>query len=755
MLNESTLRTWMIASCLLLGILYLSTPQVLAAEPTGLSVLIDVAAESKLEKPLEVKLQASPDEGPSAVLERQISVPWQGTLDLDREISWRISLEADAFWAPETVAQPDSEEMELVLFPAAIIAGRIEPTPSGLLPADIGIRFQSSPAPIGESSRSIPRTALRCPVVERQWSCEVPAGRLDLRLAADGFVPYYLWDIGLAPGQTTDLGLLQLETGASVAGWIAQSQPDRDQTKARIALERQVSGWQGDPRERLRLDALTLHTRASERGFFQLKGIPAGGYILSVDKPGFATAKLPDISIGAGEETYLGNPIVLFPPAKLELFFDPPVDPAGMAWSVALGQLEPRSTVLTTREESTASLEGFCQLQDLDAGTFLLEVNDAQGSTWVERWIDIEPEMTPLFVEIPVVPIEGRVSLGDEPLRATLAFGSTQGAVQIKLTTEEDGSFKGYLPREGRWPVDVVFEEKTLLHQAIDPVEVRRRPGKRTTNVDIVLPDTLLTGTVVAEDDPVPEANVAIMRDGEEKRREAVLKADDHGEFELRGLSKGTLLIKAYKDKRSTSWIKVDLQEDLDPEIRLELRERIELSGLVLSSSGEVPGAEIAALPRMAGGSVTSLARALSGFDGSFTLELPASSMVADLIVSAPGFAHQMVRVPVARESPSPAMIHVDGGGGTLVMADEVVGSSNFGRSESVLQHNGTTLHLGTLITFLVPKMKVSTRAGSLALLDMAPGEYRLCVASGAKCDVGFLPPQGELALRLGSVDAR
>ena len=696
--------------------------------------------------PFEILLRAEPvpEPAPKAV-ERRISAPWRGSLYLGRNVAWRVSLQAEGYWAAEVMVQPDADSLRMELLPTGSVTGTMPRLPGEPLPPAIEVRIESSTT--ASSSSKVRRTAFHCPVEEGQWTCEVPAGLLDVRLFVDGFVPHYLWDFELPPGQTADLGPLELARGASVAGWIAWPRSGDDAEVASIVLDREVSGWQGDPSERRRLDARSLQTHADDRGFFQITGIAPGGYVLTAEKPGLSSSRVFDLAIEEGRETFLEDPIVLEPPTDLELQIEPPRDPLGRAWTVTLSQPVPGSSVLETRETSAASLAGQWRRPILETGSYLLQVQDAKASTWAEQWIHVIPGMAPLFVEIPLVAIEGRITMGDEPLAADLTFGSTQGMKQIKLSAGQDGRFEGFLPHEGLWPVDVAFGSETFSQQALEPVEVRKRPGRRTAFVEVELPDTVLRGEVVADDQPVPGAKLAILRDGEErKRRDAILKADEEGRFVLRGLSPGTLLIHAYHRDGSTPWLRVELQEGLEhPPLRLELRKELELSGLVLSSAGGVPGAEVVAWPTVADGSFAMLERALTDFDGSFALRLPEGAITADLIVTAPGFASQMLRTPLSSKNPPIVTVYVEPGGGVLIL-DEPMGGSVKTSSASTLRYNGSQLPVEILIRVLLPKLKIRPLDGNLGFIDMAPGEYLLCDTGG--CDSGFLTPHGEVALR-------
>jgi hypothetical protein len=253
----------------------------------------------------------------------------------------------------------------------------------------------------------------------------------------------------------------------------------------------------------------------------------------------------------------------------------------------------------------------------------------------------------------------------------------------------------------------------------------------------------------VADGKPVPEARLSILRDGETKRRDAILLADEEGKFELRGMAPGRLLVQAYRRNLTSDWVNVDLQEGLDGfHLRLELHEKIEISGLVVSPFGAVPSALVAAWPTMADGSFTFLSRATTQVDGTFTLKLSKGTALIDLVVIAPGFAHRLLRVPVSQEKAAPLIIEVESESGTLVLSNPVGDSPLLPTFTSVLHHGQAMIPVNLLLGLLFPKRMVVPQAEGIGLLGMAPGEYRLCESSGAPCGGGVLTPAGELFLK-------
>ena len=693
-----------------------------------------------------------------------MDLPGQLTETLPCSTPWELTLDIPDHWAPpQTVDQTsgpcDTEaEVRFHVFPVGTLTGRLVFPDDAL--SELSIEFQSSPSPPGEEGSTVavpvavPPSQRSCPVDQGQWSCTVPATRLDLRLTSGPHIPHYLWDVKVHEGKEVDLGTRTLELGASLTGWLEWREVDIDIAATEVRIEPQRFGWHSDAEERRQLSTLKLRTKPTARGFFQFHGLSPGAYQLTARTPGAVAASL-DLVLRENREVVLEAPVVLQPPIEVEVVVDPPADPLGRPWLLTVGQLDDAG-VLQVRAEDEATAEGTWRSTALEPGHYLASIGDLSGGDWTERWFEVASGMRPIFMEVPVVAVEGQLRVGDEPLQTTLVFGSTQGKQRIPMETDEEGRFEGSLPREGMWPLDLVPPGDLQLNQALDPVEVRRRPGTSTAFLDLRLPDTRLAGIVMADGEPVPRARMAIVREGDDKRRDAILLADDDGEFELLGLSPGVLHAHAYSRGRKSPWVRVELEEDLiQPELHLELEHRIELSGLVLSPTGPVPGADVAIWPTLHDGSFRLLERATTGVDGSFPAEVPAGAVRADFLVMAPGFAHRLLTAEVKAPDPAlsqgipPQIIQVEAAAGALIL-DGIAPQGNL-PTDTVLLYDRTRFPLDLLLQMLLPKGGIVPRDGALALPQMAPGSYGLCSGSPSEdtfdCPGGYLPPGGELRL--------
>ncbi len=543
-----------------------------------------------------------------------------------------------------------------------------------------------------------------------------------------------------------------------MAGWVVlealvePEEGDPDDAAPKVILERQISGWQGDPSEKRRMELRRLEAPVDPRGFFQLVGVEPGGFRLRAEKEGYVPQVRHDLKVVAGEELLLDEPLSLYPPVDLEVVVSPPTQPDGEPWQLELSTLEPGTTVLHQVAAAQVPVSGTWQGKVETFGNHKLVLLDAREQPWAERWLDVGPGLRPTFVDIPLVEIEGYIRLGGEPLAARLVFGSTQGARQVTFVTDDEGRFDGFLPHEGRWPVDLVAQEGPMLHQALSEVEVKRRPGKRVVKLGIELPATGLLGEVVKGGAPVPNAKLVILREHEgQRQREGIAAADEDGKFALRGVKPGILWLHAYRGKASSLWTRVDVVEGMEPaQVQIELEDKIELSGLVLSPDGEVPGADMRAIPAAPKGDFGLIAEGRSKFDGSFSLTLSPRVTAVDLVVTAPGYARQLLHLPLQAEGPNQAMVRVERESGTLVFkAPPVVTESNRRKveSSSILYYNGTAIPLSYLLKLSGVQGRLAVRQAGLGLTEMPLGEYRLCDTEGTVCQTGYLAPQGELVL--------
>lgn len=730
-----------------------------SAPSVPVRVSLELAGSGPVKPPAEVRVRLIPQTGPAGsepgkTVEAPMIVPGERAFDLPTGGMWRLEAQADGFWAEEQIVLPGKtgqEAVRLRLFPTGILKARVEPPRGENPPKNLSVRFQ--PAPGAGGKTGLPKDAtVSCPVREGIWQCAVPGGRLDLRIKSEGLIPVYQWGAGVEPGKTKDLGTLSLRRGSSVAGWVQLESGEPPARPVRVVLSNQAAAYPETPHDAERLRSLARETRTNERGFFQIEGIDPGSYVVTASDTGFAPARVSPVVVREGLQAEILEPIVLARPVSLEVVLDPPVDPYGQPWKLQLYPERAPDASGGGGWKGTASQEGLWTQTGLAPGDYQLTILGDLDSRWAHQEIRLERGGLPVFVEIPVVLIEGKVTLGDEPLAATLWFGGRSGERRIRFDADEKGRFEGALPEEGTWPVTLASEEEDLRLN-LKPVQVKRLPGKRAASVDIRVPDTTLAGEVVDDQGrKVSGAQVSVTRAGAHG-----VNADEDGEFEIRGLEPGLAGVEAWEQDRTSGMVEVMISEDRDaPRLRLVLRKETRVQGKVFSSAGAVPGAELLALPSMADVAFATVAKAVTRADGSFTLSFPANVQAFHLTVFAPGYALRML--PVIVEPGKALDVPVESSGGTLVI--EVPGLRRED-PQPMLAHNGTFTVLPLLSRWIRLQRVQSQDPGRIVIPNMEAGDYSVCRNAELelrqskepprdRCASGFLAPHGELVLRLG-----
>jgi hypothetical protein len=632
--------------------------------------------------------------------------------------------------------------------PSGRVRARIEVPAGEPAPREISLRF--SLAPQVKNRRALSKeSTVSCAVHDGAFTCEVPAGILDLRIRHEGMIPIYRWGVVVEAGKDRNLGSLKLQHGSSVTGWVALKSGEPPGRTVQVELAHEGAGLPGTREEYERLRSLSLKTEANERGFFQFPGVPPGTYRVTASGEGFAPARRGSIVVREGLQSEILEPLELGKPLQLEVRLDPPLDPFGKPWQLRLLQSEVAGELNDGVWNGTASPEGFWRRPGLAPGGYRLLVLGTADERWAARELQLDAGQTSVDVKIPLVAVRGTVTLGKEPLAATVWFGGRRGGRRIRMDSDEKGRYTGLLPEEGTWPLEIAAAERHL-RLALDPVEVKVPSGKTVATVDVRVPDTRLAGEVV---DPsgrkVPGAMVSVLRSGVSQ-----VETDEKGEFELRGVKPGIAGIEAEDGKRTSGAVEVRIAEEHEnPRLHLILQETLKIEGRVVSSSGPVPGAELTAFPALDQVGFATAASAVSGPDGSFTLALPAGTSRIDLLVLAPSFALRML--PLLLQPDRPLEIAVAQDGGTLVL--EVPEDP---ATHPLLAHAGTFTFPSLLQRWA--SLQGSARTpGRLVLPNVEPGAYSLCVRASTelrqgkeppgdgRCESGVLPPLGELKLRI------
>lgn len=702
---------------------------------------------------------------------REVSLPLAGgrplVLRLPPRSLWELQVDSPGHWAKsETVATSTTSEpltRPVEVWPAARIRGRL--TTAGKEdrpPTQIALGFESPPTPRAggriRNGRSI------CLVDREQvFVCEAPALTLDLAIRADGFVPSYRFGLALQPGKELDLNLVTLRRGASVAGWAEVPDGVLAAEKCTAWLYPAVApgGTSFDTTERLRRASLTAPVKSD--GFFQFAGVPAGTYTVQVDQPGFAPGTASPIEVYPLSETLLRHSIQLRRPLTIEVALSPPVDWLGQPWALTVW----RASDFSANYEGAPAFQGpvprdgRVAVRGQTPGAFLFEVKDSLGNSLVsEEGRPVEgPEVTQVRLEVPLVWVSGTVTYGKDPLQASLEFGGRHGAVRVMMESDEAGEFEGVLPRGGRWPVDVEAPEDGIDTR----VETRVKPNAEgQARLELRIPDTQISGRVLAEGGPLPEDTRVTLSSPAGARQKAVGR---DGEFEFRGTPPGRVALHAeafaadHSEASEPSFVEV-LGSGRHGPINLLLQRNKRFSGRVLGARGPVAGAVVvitASVPRSAFG-VTRR----TDLNGEFVAHVPYLSQQVTAVVSPPGHALTAFEVPATAE---PVELPVTEEGGhldvSLPISQEQVGETG---QRLLLLQNGTALPFSTLFRWARGHGVEYFSASGEHLPQLAPGQYTACLlprdllisdeppspaGRQGNCATGYLSLGGQLHLTL------
>jgi|HubBroStandDraft_3_1064219.scaffolds.fasta_scaffold23416_1 hypothetical protein len=721
-----------------------------ATEAGGAKVLVELVAEvvpgasapAEAFK-VEVEMTASRDgSGRAEALAAAVAVPGRGRFELPAGV-WRVRGRAAGYYVPDTLVAVGAEPpppVRLVLYPVGTLVAQVQPPRDGPPPAQLLVRF--GPVPGGAR---LPQATEACPVVEGRWRCAVPAGLLDLRIHAAGLIPVYRWGLSVPAGQTVSLGQLALRRGASLAGRIETPEGRTPDRPCRVRLEPQALGRPESRADRDRMRALAIEARSNERGWFEFPGLAPGSYAVQLAEKGFAPSAQAPIVVNEGIQLELREPLILGPPLHVEVEISPPLDPYGQPWRLRLARQPGGEGAAPGSYSGTASREGRWRQPELAAGRYFLMVLGEGDEQWALREVTVERGQETVRLEIEGIEVRGKVTLGDQPLAATLWFGGRQGGQRIRMDSDAQGKLAGVLPRAGSWRVEVTAESKGL-RQGLRPVQVEVPRDKRFAAVDIHLPATRLAGEVVdSQGKPAAGAEVTLL--GEYG---GSVTADDDGKFEFRGVEPGSAGLQAERGDESSGPVQAMVMESSDsPTVHLVLSKPILLQGTVSTLRGPVPGAMVIALPSVVAVPYASAEQARTDVQGSFELRLPQGTQSLTLFVLALGYAMRMLAVVV---DPTQRLdIAVDATGGTLVLDVPT------GRIPPLLVHGNAMAIVPVLGLWARMQGAPPRDPAHLVIPNVEVGPYSLCVQQGSlrrgtappesQCSSGTLAAQGKLQL--------
>lgn len=700
----------------------------------------------------EARIQALDLDG-GAAQEIHVTLPWSGTIDIVPEKFGAIEISADGYWSPALV-WAGKRDLAATLIPTGVLWGRITTSSEDPLPDALLATFRSVVAESGQAGPSTEAVMeafeiegqLKCPIANRIWECDLPEGRLDLSLHVARHAPIYLWDTVVEKKSRQQISPLSLIPGASLAGWIAT---DHAASAESLAAQVEIRPLQlvlaQGTTERRRSELLAVSVKSDKRGFFQATGLAPGTYAVRATKGELRSAEMEVAVPRSDQQVELEEPILLLPMARLEVQVEPTVDPWNHPWLIELLRSEGRrANRYLTLEKSLASPAGHWRKEKLELGSYRLVISDSQGSTWVADKVEVFADMDPLFYVVDVIPVRGTLEWAGEGLEGEVIFGTAHGAMSLRMRSDAEGHFEGSLPYEGEWPLEIVINGASGTH-ALEPVVVRKRPGKSYAEVQIELPNTALRGKVVQDGKPVAGAIVLGLRhydvstsrslksaDVQEMivsqmpfRREFDIVSGKDGTFESLGLSPGEIQVQAYTPDAASEWVTTNLVEDSpSPEVVLALSEMITIRGRLINGSGGVPGARIFTTP-----SEGIIPDTQSDVRGYFHIDLQKSCNHVDLLVVPPGAGVVLHRILLHGEDVEDILVATSETG-SIVIKDSNQ-PSYLPRYPLYVRFAGAQVS-----TSLLNRWMSYHEEGGYVLDDVTPGVWSLCPESTSPEDL-------------------
>jgi hypothetical protein len=607
------------------------------------------------------------------------------TLDLSSAPRWRVHAIADGCWSAPAEVNGNAEAMTLALWPAAKIVATLAPPRGEKAPEAVQLRVRG---------KDIPDAVVDCTRAKERWNCEVPATELDVRIAASGFVPHYLW--GVRPAH--DAGTLALQRGASISGLAAL--PSRG-AEGPITITLAPDAFTDAPRAGLG----TFTTTANERGFFQFSGLAPGAWTITASKSGWSPAQAR-VVISEAAETALADVLTLRPLARVELTLDPPRDVGGADWMVKLEREPSWGTRLPVAE--SASSEGRWQSEPLEGGLYFITVRDANGAVVHTGGQMIEPGMAPLPIRIDRVVVRGTVTLGGEPVKARLTFNDSAGK-RVRMTSDAEGRFEGAIAgsERSRWSVEVTPDD---TRATITLRKVRIEPRDGVADVEIELPDGRISGKTIDEAGQPVRASLRVY--GEDDSASTTAGAD--GTFSIAGLEPGKAQLRASTRDLDSGFVPHTIHgADDDEPITLVLPRKLKASITIETPSGRpFAGALVYIIT-----SRNMMVDGVSGPNGRVPVASPAADPIVHVIVNAPGYPLAMRAVPLTGDDEQRRVRLTPVAGRMLVPRETYIGRKG--------------MPVMNMYAWLDPPpntLRTSVPGGHL--LDFEPGEYRFCTDS-------------------------
>ncbi len=664
------------------------------------------------------------------------------------KIAWFLLL---ALLVPDPAAAPP--------VPRGILRLTLSPPPGQSVPRELAVRVRPSRQLRGLEDHPWEVT-VSGPLPDGVWTGEIPAGRVDLRLQGAAEMPVYQWGLTVKEGETRDLGVVRLERGASISGWLRTLGEKIPTHSLQVSLEPERVG--SGPVAPSPLRTITLESTTRPWGFFRFDNVKPGRYIVRASDPGLPVARSEPIVIEGDRSFELPEPLWVTPLRDLEVLVSPPLGPDRQPWNFMLQPDRRLDAGETWRPlTGTGSSRGRWVAQGLPPGDYWLAVGLADDNAWHKEKVRLWPTSRTERLSLSFVRVRGHLTWRDSPLAASLDFDNDRGSASLRADAQ--GQFRGYLPNEGPWDVAVSNSEALRFRLRLQD-RIRVPKEGQFAWLELRIPDTELPVEVTDErGGALPRTTVNVLG----KIRNQVI-TDEFGKIDLVGLKPGPQCLLAAADlfRRSDETPVVLREGDVAPPLRLVIPAKMEISGRILPRLGFGTGAQVLAWPA---GSAPTIPAELAGSDedGGFGFSLPLGARKVSLVVLPPGSALRMLDAEVTRERL--LEIHVDTAGGTLVLEDLKEEKDSKDKKDrepcDPAVRERETLTMPRILRRWADLQGTPQTPGRLVVPNVEPGPYTLCATDkapvlrrgippegDARCVGGVLEAAGELSLKLPTV---
>lgn len=516
--------------------------------------------------------------------------------ELSADRSWSITCRDETYWCPSlSIARPSGESAStrrrLPVARRVNLRAGLEVS-RGELPIKVKLQGWETTSPTSSTSPTAELLELELELVveDGRIDLELPDIPLDLRVAAAGFAPLYTW--GLKPSalpKTVDgtraLGRWTMRPGSSLCGFVTDGVTGNPVEGAEIQV-RPPPHRPGTPNQTARrMRRMTWEAESNERGFFQVVGLPAGVYRIEVTP--VSNRRLPrimtNVELADQSETCIES-LEMQPAIPFQILLDSPSDVGEESpWKIRLNPISADGHVVP-RDPQGPNHEGIVHFQVAPGDYRLVVFSQDPRMRALSQQITVQTEQT-LSIQLDILPVEGRVFLGETPLVAEIDLNVDDGGF-VRLESDGEGRFRGWTRR----PEDSLVVQVKAVHPEFSRYVVLEEIDIEAgvLRLELEFPDRRITGTVQDEAGrPVRSARVTARP--ESSRLAVSTRSGVDGRFELVGLEDAPQVLHASaREIGDSDSVRVEPgSEGVSPDISLVLRRGRTLEGRVLTDLGE------------------------------------------------------------------------------------------------------------------------------------------------------------------------